>query len=389
LKRSDLYGLGLVVTLLVALGLVVLASASEQNAIKYHGDALFFLKRQFAYLVAGIGVAFAVARVDYRIWREHPWCTIVFAGLVFLSLWAVFAFPAVKGSHRWIVLGPIRVQPGEFAKLATVIAVAVWMECANWRVETFLRGTLLPGLIIGALACPVLLEPDFGSVMVIAAVGGLVMVVAGTKILYLTPLAACGLAVFVYKLVTNANRMRRLSGFLGENFVNWVLSVTGAAAQVESGASSVDRAAYQAQQSLIAIKNGGIFGVGLRQSMQKHYYLPEAHTDFIFAIGAEELGLFFSIGVIVLFALFLFFSVRIALRAEDRFGRHLVIGMTFIIFFQAMFNLGVVCEALPTKGMALPFFSYGGTNLLSAFFAVGTIVSVGLHTGRDEKRWRM
>ena len=150
--------------------------------------------------------------------------------------------------------------------------------------------------------------------------------------------------------------------------------------------ANMDPAAYQAHMALVAIKNGGLWGVGLGESMQKQYYLPECHTDFIFAVGAEELGLFFSIAVIVLFLAFFCISVYIARNASDRFGRFLVIGMAFIIFFQAMFNLGVVCEALPTKGMALPFFSYGGTNLLSAFFAVGTILSVGIHSYRDKKR---
>ena len=148
----------------------------------------------------------------------------------------------------------------------------------------------------------------------------------------------------------------------------------------------MDPAEYQAYMARVAIQNGGIWGLGLGESMQKHAYLPEAHTDFIFAVGAEELGLFFSIAVIALFAAFFALSIYIARRAADRFGRFLVLGMSFIIFFQAMFNLGVVCEAMPTKGMALPFFSYGGTNLLSAFFAVGTIFSVGLHSVQDRKR---
>ena len=120
--------------------------------------------------------------------------------------------------------------------------------------------------------------------------------------------------------------------------------------------------------------------------MQKHYYLPEHHTDFIFAIGAEELGLVFSVSVILLFIAFFAFAVYIAARSSDRFGRYIVMGMAFIVFFQAMFNIGVVSGALPTKGMALPFFSYGGTNLMSAFFAVGTILSVGIHSYKDRKR---
>ena len=163
--------------------------------------------------------------------------------------------------------------------------------------------------------------------------------------------------------------------------------------KIDVGAEVMDaaasRAAYQAHQALVAIMNGGIWGVGLGESMQKNYYLPENHTDFIFAIGAEELGIVFSVGTLLLFLAFFLLSVYIARSASDRFGRFLALGMAFIIFFQAIFNIGVVCEALPTKGMALPFFSYGGTNMLASFFAVGTILSVGIHSYRDRKREKL
>ena len=150
--------------------------------------------------------------------------------------------------------------------------------------------------------------------------------------------------------------------------------------------AAAERAAYQANQALAAFGNSNVWGVGLGESMQKHFYLPEAHTDFVFAVGAEELGIVFSIGVVLLFCAFYALSLYIARKASDRFGRVLVIGMSYIIFFQAIFNIGVVCKALPTKGMALPFFSYGGTNMLSAFFAVGMILSVGIHSYRERKR---
>ena len=266
-------------------------------------------------------------------------------------------------------------QPGEIAKLVTVIVVAVWLDKAGWRVELFGRGAIWPGAIIGCVAGLVLLEPDFGSVMVIGAAGFLVMLVAGVRLPHMLPFVGLGVGVFAYKLVTNANRMARIAAFMG--------------VKLDVGAEVLDeatkRASYQAHQALVAIGNGGIKGVGLNQSMQKHYYLPEAHTDFIFAIGAEELGLAFSVVTLLLFVAFFALSVYIARKASDRFGRFLVVGMAFIIFFQAMFNIGVVCKALPTKGMALPFFSYGGTNLVCAFFAVGTILSVGIHSYRDRR----
>ena len=376
MRKSALFLFGLVVTMIVALGLIILSSASEANGIRLHNDAYFFMKRQFAYLGVGVLLAVCVAAVDYRKWRDHEVLAWLFYAVVFCLLLAVFEFKAINGSHRWISLGPIRLQPSEFAKLATVILLSVWMDKSGWRVELFMRGAFWPAAFIGIIALPILVEPDFGSVMVVGAVGFTVMLVAGTRILHMVPFALAGVAVVAVKVITNANRMARLAAFFG--------------VKLDVGAEVVDaaaeRAAYQAHQALVAIGNGGIWGVGLNQSMQKHYYLPEAHTDFIFAIGAEEWGLFFSAGVMLLFVLFFILAVYIATKASDRFGRFLVMGMTFIIFFQAMFNIGVVCEALPTKGMALPFFSYGGTNMMSAFFAVGTILSVGIHSYRDRKR---
>jgi cell division protein FtsW len=359
----------------VALGLVVLSSASEANGMRLHGDAYYFMKRQGMYLLAGIVVAFSVAVFDYRKWRDHQVLSWLFYFAVVVGLIAVFGFKEVNGSHRWIALGPIRIQPSEIAKLATVIVISVWLDKAGWRVELFMRGSFYPALIIGGFALPILLEPDFGAVMVVGMVGFLIMFVSGVRLLHMLPFLCLGGGVFLYKVFTNANRMARMAAFLG--------------VKIDVGAEVVDeatrRAAYQAHQALVAIGNGGVWGVGLNQSMQKHYYLPEAHTDFIFAIGAEELGLIFSAATVLLFLLFFILAVYIARKASDRFGRFLVVGMTFIIFFQAMFNIGVVCEALPTKGMALPFFSYGGTNLLCAFFAVGTILSVGIHSYRDKR----
>lgn len=366
MRKSALFAFGLVVTALVALGLVVLSSASEANGIRLYNNAYHFITRQAIYLVLAVGVGVASAWLDYRLWRSHWWLTVLFYVIVLALLLAVFAFPPINGSRRWLPLGLVRLQPSEFAKLVIVIVVAVWLDKAAWRVERFVRGALLPFVFIGILALPILLEPDFGSVMVVVLAAVLVMFVAEVRLLHLLPFVLLGAAVFVYKLFGNANRMGRLTSFFG----------------MDVG----DPQFYQLLQALVALKNGGIQGVGLNQSMQKHFYLPEAHTDFIFAIGAEELGLFFSLGAVALYLAFFALSVYIASKASDRFGRYLAIGMTFIIFFQAMFNIAVICGALPTKGMALPFFSYGGTNLLSSFFAVGTILSVGIHSYRERRR---
>ena len=358
MRKSALFWFGLVVTALVALGLVVLSSASEANAMRLHGDAYYFIKRQFVYLGVGVVLAVAVATFDYHKWRDWEFLSWIFFAVVMVLLVAVFGFRAINGSHRWIAVGPIRIQPSELAKLLTVIVVSVWLDKASWKVELFMRGAFWPATLIGIIALPVLLEPDFGSVMVIGSVGFLLMFVGGTRILHMIPFAVCGVGVVVFKILTNANRVARLFDESKE---------------------------YQVKMALAAIANADIWGAGLGESMQKHLYLPEAHTDFVFAVGAEELGIVFSVATVLLFLVFFALSVYIARKAQDRFGRFLVVGMTFIIFFQAMFNVGVVCKALPTKGMALPFFSYGGTNMLSAFFAIGTILSVGIHSYREKK----
>ena len=376
MRKSALFWFGLVVTALVTLGLVILSSASEANAMRLHNDAYFFIKRQFMYLGAGVVLAVLVSLFDYHKWRDWEFLTWAFFVVVMVLLAAVFQFRAINGSHRWIAVGPVRIQPSELAKMLTVILLAVWLDKASWRVELFMRGAFWPAMLIGIIALPVLLEPDFGSVMVIGAVGFLMMFVSGTRILHMLPFVLGGVGVVVFKVMTNANRMARIAAFFGVK-INVGAEVVDAAAK---------RAAYQVEQALAAIGNSDIWGAGLGESMQKHLYLPEAHTDFVFAVGAEELGIVFSMSVVLLFVAFFALSIYIARKASDRLGRFLVIGMAFIIFFQAMFNVGVVCKALPTKGMALPFFSYGGTNLLSAFFAVGTILSVGIHSYCDKKR---
>ena len=256
MRKSALCAFGLVVAVLVALGFVVLSSASEVNGVRLHGDAYYFMKRQFAYLGVGVVLAAVVAAVDYRRWRDTPALAWMFYAIVFLLLIAVFPplGRRINGSYRWISLGPVNLQPSEFAKLAVVIVVSVWLDRAAWRVELFRRGALVPALLIGLLALPVMAEPDFGSTMVIGFSGFLVMFVAGTRLLHLAPFAVVGICAFVYKVATNANRMARIAAFFG--------------VKIDVGAQVMDeaarRAAYQANQALVAMMNGGVWGVGFR-----------------------------------------------------------------------------------------------------------------------------
>lgn len=368
MRKSWLYVLGLVVAALVALGLVVLFSASEIRASMRYHDSLHFIKRQGVFVGVGLFIAFVLALFDYRNWRKHQGLTVFIFACTFIALLLVFCWDPVKGSQRWIPLGRINFQPGEFAKLATVFGVAVWLDRAALKIERFREGTLWPLAIISLMAAPVMFQPDFGSVVVIGAVGFMLMFIAGSNFLHMMPFLVGGFSVFAWQVLTTPNRLARLSAFAG-------IKIEGA-----------DIVSYQSDMSLVAIHRGGVFGKGLLKSMQKQNYLPEAWTDFIFAVGAEEMGFCFSIGVIVLFIILFLACLHIARNASDRFGQLITMGMTFLIFFPAMFNVCVVCDMAPTKGMALPFFSYGGTHILASFVALGMIFSVGIHTLRDKKR---
>ena len=386
MRKSALFFFGLAAASLAALGLIVLSSASTVNSEKWFGrDRIYvFFYRQMAYLAVGAVVAFMAARVDYHVWKDHRAFTWWVYGGIFVLLCAVF--PPIghltNGAYRWIPLGPVHIQPSELAKIAIVITVAMWMDSLGWKAERFRSGALVPLGLIGIYAVPILAETDLGSTMVVASAGLLVMFMAGTRFLYFVGAGAVGIAGIAGVLLTNANRMRRIAAWLPA----WLCGLLGVepASQVEK-LSEMSAAKYQVYNSLVAISNGGVWGSGYGYSMQKQHYLPEAHTDFVMAIGAEEFGLLFTIAVIVLFFLFFILACYIGAKASDRFGRYLAVGVGFIIFFQAMFNLGVICEAYPTKGMALPFFSYGGTNMLSACFAVGMVLSVGLHSDRVSK----
>lgn len=368
MRKTPLYILGLLVVALAAAGLVVLCSASGTNAARlHHGNVYFFVERQFIYLAAGLATAVVVALFDYHKWRENWLLTVLFYLGIAVLLGLVFLYPPVNGSRRWINLGHFKLQPSELGKLATVIVLAVHLDRLGWRVQLFKQGAFYTALILVPIVGTVLFEPDFGSVMVILGAGALLMFLAGVRFWHMICLGLMSIPLVLYKILSNANRMGRIAAFLGGDDTN-------------------NPAAYQVAMARVALQRGGISGVGYMQSMQKHGYLPEAHTDFIFAVGAEEWGLVFTVAILLLFVLFFIVSLVIAHRASDRLGRFLVYGMAFIIFFQACFNIAVVSEAVPTKGMALPFFSYGGTNLVSAFFAVGVIFSVGIHSVNNAKR---
>ena len=365
--------LGITVLSLVVIGLVLLASASEENGLRLYNSPYGFVMRQAIWLAVAFVFLLAAAFFDYHRWREWPWMTIVFYVLVVALMASVFAFPATKGSHRWLRLGAMRMQPSEFAKILVVVSTAVVLDRMGWRIERFWKGAMPVVPMVGVLMGLAVAEPDFGATMVIALTAGVLFLVAGMKIWHMGVMGLAGGCAVGTLLAFNANRMNRILAWLPYDIA------VKLGVPPEMLAAKADNAAeYQLNMALVAIRNGGVTGApGLFRSWQKHGYLPEMHTDFIFAIGAEEWGLMFSIVLLLLFVAFFVCGMIIATHAPDRLGRLLAYGMTFLVFFQAVFNLGVVTGCLPTKGLALPFISYGGSNLITAMVAVGMLFNIG------------
>lgn len=347
------------VVALLAFGIVMLASSSSvKGAIELH-DPLFFLKRQLIWLFLAVMVAWVLMHFDYHWWRRLA-VPLVLVGLVLLVL--VFVPPighCVGGSSRWLRLGPFTFQPSEFAKFTMVVALAAWMNYAGKRASSLKDGLILPLIGLGATLALLLLEPDFGTTLLMGAVGMLIMFAGGTRFVYLLVVGVLGAAGFAAAVMQDRVRLGRVMAFI----------------QPEKYPAT----AYHLAQSKVAFMVGGPTGVGLGDSMQKHRYLPEPHTDFILAIIGEELGFAATTMVVLLFTAVTLCGIYISFKARDSFGRLLAFGMTMMLALQAVINIGVVTGCLPTKGLPLPFISYGGSSMLMSVAAVSVLVNVARH----------
>lgn len=354
--RADVW-LSLAVGALVCLGSVMVLDVSYFQAERYTGDPYFFFKKHVTSLVAGCGIAWLVSLGSSDVFRRAAYPAILAAiGALVLVL-----VPGVGvergGAQRWIILGPLSVQPSEFAKLALLFYLACSVARKADRMAEFVRGTL-PHLIVGGVVAGLLVvEPDYGSAVLALALVLIVLWVGeatpwhlGAVCAGVVPLAAVALALEPYRL----QRVR-----------DWLF---GTGDPLGSG--------YQLQQSLLAFGSGQLVGRGLGESQQKLEFLPAAHTDFVYAVIGEELGLVGGLAVLALFGVIAARGLRIAARHPDRFGRLLAVGLTGLLTCQALFNVGVVLGCLPTKGLVLPFISYGGSALVAALASVGLLLAL-------------
>lgn len=350
-----------IVLALLSLGIVMLASTSTVKGATSFGDPHYFVKRQMVWLFISLAASVFLVRFDYHWWQK---LSLPIAAVVGVMLLAVFAFKGINGSHRWLRIGPVSVQPSEFAKFVCIVGMSAWMVYAGRKVKYFLQGFIYPLMGLGVFLALIIKEPDFGTTLLIAVVSLMIMFVGGTRLHYLAASALLGGMGFVAMVIKDPVRMVRVLSFLWpEKFAT--------------------TAGHQLVQSKIAFELGGPFGKGLGNSLQKHLYLPEAHTDFIFAIVGEELGLIATLIVVMLFFGFLVCGMIITFKAPDPFGRLLAFGITMMITMQAAINIGVVTGCLPTKGLPLPFISYGGSSLFMATVEVCVLLNIAQHAAEE------
>jgi cell division protein FtsW len=351
--RHIAFVLILAVTALIALGLVMLFSVSAY-APDNNGNPLFFLTRQLVWLV----IAVVLARTDYQVWIRYLGPILgISAVLMILCFLPGIGRGEIKGAHRWIGFGPFSAQPMELAKLAAILWVAAWLGKNVRRIDTFRNGFAIPLAVTMGMAGLTVAQKDLGTTFLLFLITVILMFSAGTKLIYLIPLPPLGVAGIISMALLSPQKFGRLMAFMDPE-----------AHKMDGG--------WQPWQALIAFGSGGPEGLGLGNSVQKMQYLPEAHTDFIFPILGEELGLPFTLLVVFCFLMIALAGGYISFHAPEPTGVLIGLGATSLVCLQAGMNMAVTTSLMPTKGIGLPFISYGGSNLLMCMICVGVLLNI-------------
>ena len=340
------------VAALLAIGLTVLYSASSTAK----GGPTAYLYKQLIFLAISIGGGWMVARLDLEQLRKFTWIASAVALVGLLLVLIPHIGITVKGSRRWLGFGGVRLQISEFAKLAMVFSLSHYLALNQNKLHDFWKGYIIPGLWIGVYAVLILAEPDFGTAFLTGAIGIILLILAGARLRFLVPSVLIAMTAFGALVMHNPNRLRRITAFM----------------DVEANRTE---GAYQLWQAILAFAAGGVEGVGIGNGRQQQSFLPEAHTDFIFAIMGEEMGLIFTLLTVGLFVTIFIAGLMHVRRAPNLFQFLLVTGCLLLICLQAIINLAVVTGMMPTKGMSLPFISAGGSNLILMGMLIGIIIN--------------
>lgn len=352
--RSSLF---LVVATLAAIGIIMIYSSSAIYADQKMGDSLYFLKRHLLYLAVGLVMMLVTMSINVSILRKLAKPMLIVCVLLLVLVLVPHIGREASGAKRWFRLGPVNFQPSEFAKVAMIVYIADVMSRKSKDVKDLFRGYAPPMIVLGAVVGLILLEPDLGTAIAISAITVLMVYVSGARVWHIAASVLASLPALYLLMFSVPYRRRRIMAFLNP----W---------------ADKRGTGFQIIQSFIALGSGGLTGVGLGQSKQKLFYLPASHTDFIFSIIGEELGFLGAAAVAVLFILFVWLGMKVCFKAESLFEKLLSLGVVSLIGLEAVINIGVSIGALPTKGLPLPFISYGGSGLVFHFMAVGLLLNI-------------
>ena len=356
LPNFDLLTL-LITVCITIIGLIFVLSSSYIWAEHKFGDALFFFKRQLLFASMGIVGMLIVSRIDYRIYKRYSTQFFIIS-LALLALVLVPGLGVVRGGARsWFGIGGFTIQPSEFMKLGMIIFLARYMSNYPAEARTFKKGVVPDMGVILAIFGLIMLQPDFGSGMVLVMTGIIMMFVSGVPISYFMYFVMAGVAGITGLIISAPYRLERITAYLRPF-------------------DDPQGSGFQIIQSLYAIAPGGLLGHGIGNSIQKFFYLPEPQTDFIFAIVAEEIGFIGSSFVLILYVLFFMRCAHIILKTKDLFGKYIVVGIMSMLMVQVMINIGVVSGILPVTGITLPFMSYGGSSLTITLISIGLILNI-------------
>ena len=363
-NRMD-YILFITVLILLSLGVVMVLSASAPSALSETGKSYTYFVRQFIFAVIGIGIMLFISKIDYRFYKKYYWLVYAVSVLVLLLVLIPGLGREVNGATRWIgIPGLGQFQPSEITKIGLIIFYAGYLSDHKSELKDFWRGFVKPlAFLLPPIAILYLVQNHLSVCLVIAAITAVMMLMAGCRLLHFIAAGLVGVAGIVIMLIKG--QTSESSSFRWDRIVTFF-----------DPWSDATGTGYQMVQSLYAIGSGGLFGVGLGNSTQKYLYIPEPQNDFIFAIVAEELGFVGCVAIIALFGIFVWRGIVIAMKAPDMFGSLLAVGVTTLVAVQAIINIAVVTASIPTTGMALPFFSYGGTALVILLASVGILLNV-------------
>lgn len=358
----------IIILLLLVIGLIMMFSASYPVAFYNNDDSLYFLKRQLLFAAIGVTLMIGISYIDYHI--LHSWAG-VFLGLSYAALLLVLVLPSDQGVHRWIGVGGYGIQASEFSKFAIILFLARWGSLYYEKMNTIKYGVMPALTVFVSTALLLVLEPHYSGIVIVLLLTVMMLFLSGIKTRWLVMAFIAAGVAFLIAWATGilSYAMTRMEGW-------------GQALEYTN--EKMWQTTWQTRNSLYAIGSGGFFGLGLGNSRQKYLYLPEPQNDFIFAIVCEELGLMGAIAILIIFAVLVYRGISLSLRAPDRFGRLLGIGLTSQIGIQVILNIFVITDWLPNTGISLPFFSYGGSSLVVLLAQMGVVLSISRHSNIEK-----